>query len=66
MRWAIIGFSGLFVEEKRPDLLIKALDVLTRPILMPGFFFAARYDIAYEDTGNAIRISRQTPGSVFS
>jgi glycosyltransferase involved in cell wall biosynthesis len=46
----IIGFSGRFVEEKRPDLLIKALDVVNQTYPNARLVFVGEYKIAYEDT----------------
>jgi glycosyltransferase involved in cell wall biosynthesis len=44
----LIGYSGRFVEEKRPDLLLRALDRLDQ--LVPGahVVFAGQYIIPYE------------------
>jgi glycosyltransferase involved in cell wall biosynthesis len=46
----VIGFSGRFVEEKRPDLLIKALEVINQTYPNARVVFCGEYDIAYEDT----------------
>ena len=46
----IIGYSGRFVQEKRPDLLIKALDVINKHHPDARVVFAGEYDIPYEDT----------------
>jgi glycosyltransferase involved in cell wall biosynthesis len=46
----VIGFSGRFVEEKRPDLLIKALEVVNQKYPSARLVFAGEYDIRYEDT----------------
>lgn len=46
----VIGFAGRFVQEKRPDLLIKALDVITRKYPDARIVFAGQYDIPYENT----------------
>lgn len=46
----VIGFSGRFVEEKRPDLLIKALDVINQTYPNARIVFCGEYEIAYEDT----------------
>jgi glycosyltransferase involved in cell wall biosynthesis len=46
----VIGFSGRFVEEKRPDLLIKALEVVNQKYPNARLVFAGEYDIRYEDT----------------
>ncbi|MDX2163102.1 MAG: glycosyltransferase family 4 protein [bacterium] len=46
----IIGFAGRFVEEKRPDVLIKALDVINKTYPNARIVFAGEYDIPYETT----------------
>ena len=46
----VIGFSGRFVEEKRPDLLIRALEVINQTYPNARIVFAGEYDIKYEDT----------------
>jgi glycosyltransferase involved in cell wall biosynthesis len=46
----VIGFSGRFVEEKRPDLLIHALEVINQTYPNARVVFAGEYDIKYEDT----------------
>lgn len=46
----VIGFAGRFVEEKRPDLLIRALDVINQHYPNARIVFAGEYDIKYEDT----------------
>lgn len=46
----IIGYAGRFVQEKRPDLLIKALPVINQAYPNARVVFAGEYDIAYEDT----------------
>jgi glycosyltransferase involved in cell wall biosynthesis len=46
----VIGFAGRFVEEKRPDLLIKALDVVNKKYPNARIVFAGEYKIKYEDT----------------
>ncbi|MCY4466435.1 MAG: glycosyltransferase [Chloroflexi bacterium] len=46
----IIGFSGRFVQEKRPDLLIRALDVINKHYPHARIVFAGEYDIPYEGT----------------
>ncbi|MBL8164510.1 MAG: glycosyltransferase family 4 protein [Anaerolineae bacterium] len=46
----IIGFSGRFVEEKRPDLLIRALEVVNQSYPNARVVFAGEYQIAYENT----------------
>lgn len=46
----VIGYSGRFVQEKRPDLAIKALEVITQTYPDARLVFAGEYDIRYEDT----------------
>ncbi|MEP7285550.1 MAG: glycosyltransferase family 4 protein [Chloroflexota bacterium] len=46
----VIGFSGRFVQEKRPDLLIKALEVINTKYPNARIVFAGQYDIPYEHT----------------
>ncbi len=46
----IIGFAGRFVQEKRPDLLIRALEVINTRYPNARVVFAGEYDIRYEDT----------------
>lgn len=46
----IIGYSGRFVQEKRPDLLIRALEVINQTYPTAKVVFAGEYDIKYEDT----------------
>jgi len=48
----IIGYAGRFVEEKRPDLAIRALDVVNAayPNKKARLVFAGEYNIPYEST----------------
>lgn len=46
----IIGYAGRFVREKRPDLLIRALEKINEQYPNARIVFAGEYDIAYEDT----------------
>jgi glycosyltransferase involved in cell wall biosynthesis len=46
----LIGYAGRFVREKRPDLLIRALEVINRTYPKARVVFAGEYDIPYEDT----------------
>lgn len=46
----IIGYPGRFVEEKRPDLAIKALAVINKAYPNARLIFAGEYQIAYENT----------------
>lgn len=54
-RWSheggpLIGFAGRFVQEKRPDLLIRALDIIEQKYPNARIVFAGQYDIPYENT----------------
>jgi glycosyltransferase involved in cell wall biosynthesis len=44
----VIGFAGRFVEEKRPDLLIRALEVVNRTFPDARIVFAGQHQIPYE------------------
>ena len=44
----VIGYAGRFVQEKRPDLLIRSLDVINRQHPRARIVFAGEYDISYE------------------
>lgn len=46
----ILGFAGRFVKEKRPDLAIKALEVVKQTYPNVKLVFAGQHEIAYEDT----------------
>lgn len=46
----IIGYPGRFVEEKRPDLAIRALEVVNQHCRNARLVFAGQYDIPYENT----------------
>lgn len=46
----IIGFAGRFVEEKRPDLAIKALKAVHQQFPNARLVFAGEFKIQYEDT----------------
>jgi glycosyltransferase involved in cell wall biosynthesis len=46
----IIGYAGRFVEEKRPDVLIRALDTINRKYPNARIVFAGEYNIRYENT----------------
>lgn len=46
----IIGYAGRFVREKRPDLLLEALDVINERYPTARVVFAGEYDIGYEST----------------
>lgn len=45
----LIGYAGRFVEEKRPDVLIRALPVIHEKYPGTRIVFAGEYDIKYED-----------------
>lgn len=46
----IIGYSGRFVEEKRPDVVIQAMDTVLQQYPNAHLVFAGEYDIPYEGT----------------
>ena len=46
----VIGYAGRFVEEKRPDLLIRSLDIISETYPGARIVFAGEYDIKYENT----------------
>lgn len=46
----LIGYAGRFVQEKRPDVLIRALDVIHKEHPNARIVFAGQYDIPYEST----------------
>ena len=46
----MIGFCGRFAEEKRPDLLIRSLNVINKSYPNARVVFAGEYEIPYEDT----------------
>jgi glycosyltransferase involved in cell wall biosynthesis len=46
----VIGFAGRFVQEKRPDLLIQSLDVVTKKYPDARIVFAGQHIIPYENT----------------
>ncbi|PJF22896.1 MAG: glycosyltransferase family 1 protein [Phototrophicales bacterium] len=46
----VIGYAGRFVQEKRPDLLIRSLDVINQKFPDARIVFAGQYDIPYENT----------------
>jgi glycosyltransferase involved in cell wall biosynthesis len=48
-RARLIGYAGRFVEEKRPDVLIKALPAIHQTYPGSKIIFAGEYDISYEN-----------------
>ncbi len=46
----LIAFCGRFAEEKRPDLLIRSLELVNQKYPSARVVFAGEYDIPYEDT----------------
>ena len=63
----IIGYAGRFVQEKRPDLLIRALEVINQTFPTTRVVFAGEYDIRYEDTweNNQALIQRYEDQLIF-
>jgi glycosyltransferase involved in cell wall biosynthesis len=45
----VLGYAGRFVEEKRPDVLIRALPIIHEKYPGTKIVFAGQYDIKYED-----------------
>lgn len=46
----LIGFSGRFVEEKRPELLIHSLEIINAKYPNARILFTGQHEIPYEDT----------------
>jgi glycosyltransferase involved in cell wall biosynthesis len=46
----VIGYAGRFVQEKRPDLLIRSLEIIRQKYPNARIVFAGQYDIPYENT----------------
>jgi glycosyltransferase involved in cell wall biosynthesis len=46
----VIGFAGRFVQEKRPDLLIRSLETINQYYPNARIVFAGEYIIKYENT----------------
>lgn len=46
----LIGFSGRFVEEKRPELLIHSLEIINTKYPNARLAFTGQHEIPYEDT----------------
>ena len=46
----LIGFSGRFVEEKRPELLIHSLEIINTKYPNARLLFTGQHEIPYEDT----------------
>jgi len=46
----LIGYSGRFVQEKRPDILIRSLEVINKTYPNARVVFAGQHKIPYEDT----------------
>ena len=55
----IIGFCGRFVAEKRPDLLLRALEIINERYPTARLVFAGEYDIRYEDFWERCRALRE-------
>ncbi len=45
----LVGYAGRFVEEKRPDILIRALSTVQERFPGTRIVFAGEYDISYEN-----------------
>lgn len=46
----LIAYAGRFVQEKRPDLLIRALEIINKTYPNARIVFAGEYNIPYENT----------------
>ena len=46
----LIGFSGRFVEEKRPELLIRSLEIINTKYPKARLLFTGQHQIPYENT----------------
>ncbi len=46
----LIGFSGRFVEEKRPELLIRSLEIINTKYPNARLLFTGQHHIPYENT----------------
>lgn len=46
----LIGFAHRFVEEKRPDLAIRAMEIVSKTYPNARLVFAGQFDIPYENT----------------
>jgi len=51
----VIGYAGRFVQEKRPDLLIRSLEIINEKYPNARIVFAGEYDIPYENTWEMYR-----------
>ncbi len=49
-RALLVGYAGRFVQEKRPDVLIRAMDTIRERFPGSVAVFSGRYDLAYEQT----------------
>ena len=55
----IIGFCGRFVAEKRPDLLLRSLEIIREHYPTVRLIFAGEYDIRYENFWRRCRSLRE-------
>ncbi len=46
----LLGFSGRFVEEKRPELLIRSLEIINAKYPNARIAFTGQHNVRYEDT----------------
>ncbi len=51
----LIAFCGRFAEEKRPDLVIRSLNIINEKFPNTRVVFAGEYEIPYENTWNRQR-----------
>lgn len=55
----IIGFCGRFVAEKRPDLLLRSLEIINERYPGARIVFAGQYNIRYENFWQRCRALRE-------
>ena len=55
----IIGYCGRFVAEKRPDLLLRSLEIINERYPTARLVFAGEYDIRYENFWERCRALRE-------
>jgi len=51
----VIGYCGRFVAEKRPDVLIRSLEVINKKYPNARIVFAGQYEIPYEHTWETLQ-----------
>ena len=61
----LIGYAGRFVEEKRPDLAIRALEVVSRKYPNARLVFAGQNIIPYENTWEQALVNQYRDRLIF-